>query len=152
MGVRAVSHVAVGVRSMGRSLPFYRDVLGLPVAADQEESFGEFGGRRHAVYLRWGAEADASFVVLDEQLERSQEGEPAALFTIGVHHFGFWVDDVEAIAARARDAGVELVVEPSIGDTWLYGEPAGGKVKTAFLRDPDGNIVQVDERLRSDRG
>jgi len=147
MGVRAVSHVAVGVRSMERSLPFYRDVLGLPVAADQEESFGEFGGRRHAVYLRWGAGADASFVVLDEQLERPQEGEPAELFTIGVHHFGFWVDDVEAIAARARDAGVELVVEPSIGDTWLYGEPPGRKVKTAFLRDPDGNIVQIDERM-----
>ena len=57
-GIKAVSHVAVGVRSMERSLPFYRDVLGLPVVADQEESFGDFGGRRHAVYLRWGDEAD----------------------------------------------------------------------------------------------
>jgi catechol 2,3-dioxygenase-like lactoylglutathione lyase family enzyme len=147
MGIRAVSHVAVGVRDMDRSLGFYRDVLGLPVAADQEESFGDFGGRRHAVYLRWGNEPDASFLVLDEQLERPKLGEPAALFTIGVHHFGFWVDDVEAIASRARDAGVELVVEPSVGDTWLYGEPAGGKVKTAFLRDPDGNVVQVDQRM-----
>jgi catechol 2,3-dioxygenase-like lactoylglutathione lyase family enzyme len=104
MGIKAVSHVAVGVRSMERSLPFWRDVLGLPVVADQEESFGDFGGRRHAVYLRWGDETDASFVVLDEQLERPQHGEPAEIFSIGVHHFGFWVDDVETIAARARDA------------------------------------------------
>lgn len=133
---------------MERSLPFYRDVLGLPVAADQEESFGDFGGRRRAVYLRWGTQPDANFVVLDEQLERPQTGQPAELFSIGAHHFGFWVDDVEAIAARARGAAVELLVEPSIGDTWLYGEPAGGKVKTAFLRDPDGNIVQVDERVK----
>jgi methylmalonyl-CoA/ethylmalonyl-CoA epimerase len=147
MGTRAISHVAIGVRSMEQSLPFYRDVVGLPVAADQEESFGDFGGRRHAVYLRWGTGPDASFVVLDEQLERPQHGEPAELFSIGMHHFGFWVDDVEAVAGRARDGGVELVVEPSIGDTWLYGEPAGGKVKTAFLRDPDGNIVQLDERI-----
>jgi catechol 2,3-dioxygenase-like lactoylglutathione lyase family enzyme len=146
-GIKAVSHVAVGVRSMERSLPFYRDVLGLPVVADQEESFGDFGGRRHAVYLRWGDEADASFVVLDEQLERPQHGEPSEIFSIGVHHYGFWVDDVEAIAARARAAGVELMVEPSVGDTWLYGEPAGGKVKVAFLRDPDGNVVQLDERM-----
>ena len=147
MGTRAISHVAIGVRSMEQSLPFYRDVVGLPVAADQEESFGDFGGRRHAVYLRWGTGPDASFVVLDEQLERPQHGEPAELFSIGMHHFGFWVDDVEAIAGRARDAGVELIVEPSIGDTWLYGEPSGGKVKTAFLRDPDGNVVQLDERI-----
>jgi catechol 2,3-dioxygenase-like lactoylglutathione lyase family enzyme len=146
MGMRAISHVAVGVRDMERSLPFYRDVLGLPVAADQEEDAG-FGGRRRAVYLRWGDDPHASFVVLDQQLERPEQGEPAALFDIGVHHFGFWVDDVEGVAARARDAGVELVVEPSIGDTWLYGEPPGGKVKVAFLRDPDGNIVQVDQRM-----
>jgi catechol 2,3-dioxygenase-like lactoylglutathione lyase family enzyme len=147
MTVRAVSHVAVGVRDLDQSLRFYRDVLGLPVAADQEESFGDFGGRRHAVYLRWGSGPDASFIVLDEQLERPKVGEPAALFSIGVHHFGLWVDDVDAIATRAREAGVELIVEPAVSDTWLYGEPSGGKVKTAFMRDPDGNVVQVDQRV-----
>jgi catechol 2,3-dioxygenase-like lactoylglutathione lyase family enzyme len=147
MAIQAVSHVAVGVRDLERSLRFYRDVLGLPVAADQEESFGDFGGRRHAVYLRWGSGAHASFIVLDEQLERPKKGEPAELFSIGVHHFGLWVDDVDAIAARARDADVEFLVEPAVGDTWLYGEPTGGKVKTAFMRDPDGNVVQIDQRM-----
>ncbi len=147
MGIRAISHVAVGVRDLDRSLRFYRDVLGLPVAADQEESFGDFGGKRHAVYLRWGADPHASFIVLDEQLERPKLGQPAELFSVGVHHFGLWVDDVDAVAARARDAGVQFLVEPAVSDTWLYGEPRGGQVKTAFMRDPDGNIVQVDQRL-----
>jgi catechol 2,3-dioxygenase-like lactoylglutathione lyase family enzyme len=147
MAIRAISHVAVGVRDLERSLTFYRDVLGLPVAVDQEESLGDFGGKRRAVYLRWDADPHASFIVLDEQLERSKGGQPAELFSIGVHHFGLWVNDVDAIAARARDAGVVFLVEPAVSDTWLYGETSGGRVKTAFMRDPDGNVVQVDQRL-----
>jgi catechol 2,3-dioxygenase-like lactoylglutathione lyase family enzyme len=109
MGISAVSHVAVGVRSMDRSLPFWRDVLGLPVVADQEESF------------------------------RDLQHRGAPLRVLGRRRG----DDRRS----RRDAGVEVVVEPSIGDTWLYGEPAGGKVKVAFLRDPDGNVVQLGERV-----
>lgn len=30
--------------------------------------------------------------------------------------------------------------------TDAYGEPPGGRVKTAFLDDPDGNFVQLDQR------
>ena len=34
MPIRAVSHIAVGVRDMDRSLEFYRDVLGMSVSLD----------------------------------------------------------------------------------------------------------------------
>jgi hypothetical protein len=39
MGVRATSHVAIGVRDMERSLRFYRDLLGLHVTVDREERY-----------------------------------------------------------------------------------------------------------------
>jgi catechol 2,3-dioxygenase-like lactoylglutathione lyase family enzyme len=66
---------------------------------------------------------------------------------VGVHHFAFWVDDLEAIVERMRAAGVEVALEPAPGDTKLYGEAPGGKVLTAFLKDPDANWVQLDQRL-----
>jgi hypothetical protein len=36
---------------------------------------------------------------------------------------------------------------PTESDTVAYGEPAGGKVLTALFEDPDGTIVQFDQRL-----
>src|SRR5262245_50973849 len=98
MPIRGVSHVAVGVRDMERSLRFYRDVLGLRVSADQPEEFPGFDGgapiKRRGVYLRYQDGPDESFLVLDQQLTRAPEGRPPKIFQIGTHHFGFWVDDV----------------------------------------------------------
>ena len=31
-------------------------------------------------------------------------------------------------------------------DTVMYGEPPGGLVKSVFLRDYEGNFVQLDQR------
>jgi catechol 2,3-dioxygenase-like lactoylglutathione lyase family enzyme len=150
MTVRAVSHLAIGVRDMDASLRFYRDLLGLRVDADQPEDVARRSGppdQRRAVYLRWDDGPHASFVVLDQQLSRPHDNQPLRLFDVGVHHVAFWVDDLEAIVERARAAGVTVALEPSVGDTKAYGEPPGDKVLTAFLRDPDGNWIQLDQRL-----
>jgi catechol 2,3-dioxygenase-like lactoylglutathione lyase family enzyme len=151
MAVKAVSHVAVGVRDMERSLRFYRDVIGLRVRADLIEEIPSMDGqeprKRRGVYLCWSEGPRESFLVLDQQLTPAPWGEPARIFQVAIHHFGFWVDDVDAIAARARAGGFHLVTEPGNGDTATYGEPPGGKVRSCFLLDPDGNCVQVDQRL-----
>ena len=150
MKIRNVSHIAVGVRDMDRSLGFYRDVLGLHVSLDAIEELPSIAGappiRRRGVYLRWREGRDESFIVLDQQLSQAPFGEPPKTFQVGTHHWGLWVDDVDAMVERAEQAGVPVVVRPANGDTLAYGEPAGGVVRTAFLRDPDGNIVQLDQR------
>ena len=59
--MKAVSHIAVGVRDMDRSLHFYRDLLGLKVCLDTMENIGglktlfvnPMKGKRRAVYLRF---------------------------------------------------------------------------------------------------
>jgi catechol 2,3-dioxygenase-like lactoylglutathione lyase family enzyme len=151
MPIKNVSHIAIGVRNVDVSLPFWTEVVGLHVSLDSHEEFTVEGTvmRRRGVYLREREGADEPFVVLDEGLTAPYEGEPKPLFQIGVHHFGFWVDDIDAIAARARAAGTPIVVEPSESgsDTTLYGEPTGGRVRSMFVRDPDGNTVQFDQRV-----
>ncbi len=151
MPVRNVSHIAIGVRDMDRSLPFWTEVVGLHVTLDTVEEFTIDGERvrRRGVYLREAEGPDAAFVVLDEQITRPRDGTPKPLFDIGVHHVGFWVDDLDGIADRARAAGVPIVTEPSArgSDTTLYGEPPGGSVRGMFVRDPDGNTIQFDQRV-----
>jgi len=151
--VKNVSHIAIGVRDLDRSLPFWTDVVGLHVNLDTEEEFTIEGEvvRRRAVYLREREGPDEPFVVLDEQLTGTAggaSGAPKRLFEVGVHHVGFWVDDIDAIAERARGAGIAIVAESGQrgADTAGYGEPPGGFVRALFVRDPDGNVVQFDQR------
>ena len=148
--IAAISHIAVGVTDMETSLGFYRDVLGMHVSLDTEEELPGFGGseaqKRRAVYLRWREGPHETFVVLDQQLSREPFGEPPTIFQVGTHHWGFWVEDVDGVVDRAKAAGVPIVVQPANADTAAYGEPAGGTCRSAFLRDPDGNVVQLDQR------
>ena len=153
MSIQAVSHVAVGVRDMETALGFYRDVLGLRVTADKVEEFpqgpGQPPAQRRAVYLRYQDGPHESFIVLDQQITNEIKGQPAALFQMGVHHFAFWVDDIDEMMERVRAAGVTVVMGDNGGpgaDTTMYGEPPGGFVRSVFLRDPEGNYVQLDQR------
>jgi len=78
--MRGISHVAIGVADMERSLHFYRDLLGLTVTLDKEEpvrgSDRLFAdpeqNRRRAVYLRWADGPEAGFIVLSQKPARRQ--------------------------------------------------------------------------------
>jgi len=153
--MKAVSHIAVGVRDMDRSLHFYRDLLGLKVCLDTMENVGGIKtlfttpqkGKRRAVYLRFEDGPHASFIVLSQNPGETP-GEAIKLDQVGVHHFAFWVDDLRARVEKLKAAGVPILVPPMEADTVAYGEPAGAKVLTCLFQDPDGIIVQFDQRVR----
>jgi catechol 2,3-dioxygenase-like lactoylglutathione lyase family enzyme len=144
--------VAIGVHDMDRALRFYRDLLGLRVAVDREECFVDASTsppaerRRRAVYLRWAYGPDDAFIVLDQQ-ERPLLGEPKELFQIGLHHVAFWVDDLAPYVADVAAAGGAVAYGPNESGGEAYGEAPGSRVRTVLFRDPEGNIVQLDQRL-----
>lgn len=152
--IPAVSHIAVGVRDMEKSLHFYRDLLGLKVCLDTMENIGGLKtlfadpkkGKRRAVYLRFEEGPHASFIVLSQNPGETA-GEAIKLDQVGVHHFAFWVDDLRERVERLKAAGVPILVPPIESDTVAYGEPRGKKVLTTLFQDPDGIIVQFDQRL-----
>src|SRR5579863_10238483 len=141
--MKGISHVAVGVSDMARSLPFYRDLMGLEVMLDTEEKVGSRS--RHAVYMRWGS--GGGFLVLSQSLGREPSGTPLRLDQVGLHHSAFWVDDLEARVGRLKSAGVKILVPPYAADSIAYGEKGAGKVLTTLFEDPDGTILQFDQRL-----
>ena len=102
MKIRNTSHIAIGVSNMEQSLAFYRDILGLRVTLDdpQENPGGALAKPRHGVYLRWDDGPDATFIVLSENQPVS--GGALSLNQVGIHHFAFWVDDLEATFEKVR--------------------------------------------------
>lgn len=147
--IEGFSHIAVGVSDMDHALVFWRDVMALGVDLDTTEEVPGPGGaprKRRGVYLRWEQGDHSTFVVLDQQLSVDPFGLPAKLFQTGVHHVSFWVDDIEPFRQRALKNGF-AAGEPTVSDTIAYGEAAGRQVRTGFLRDGDGNWVQLDQRV-----
>jgi glyoxylase I family protein len=156
MKARGISHVAIGVSNMNRSLHFYRDLLGLRVVHDNPgETTGgmpalfrdpQRGQQRRGVYLRWEDGPHTAFLVLSEH-PGPASGEAIKLDQVGIHHFSFWVEDLEAVYERVKAAGVPILLPPTVGDTGALGEPPGGKMLSTLFQDPDGIIVQLDQRL-----
>ncbi|HLX36766.1 MAG TPA: VOC family protein [Candidatus Binataceae bacterium] len=140
--MKGISHLAIGVSDMERSLPFYRDLLGLEVMLDNEEQVGQ--GKRRAVYMRWNS--GGGFLVLSQTLGREPSGKPLRLHQVGMHHFAFLVDDLRARLDRLKNAGVKILVPPYEADSLAYGEKGGAKVLTCLFEDPDGTILQFDQR------
>jgi methylmalonyl-CoA/ethylmalonyl-CoA epimerase len=125
-----VSHIGIAVEAIAESLPFFRDVLGLPeVPLDDADGASIVG-------LSAGEP-------LVELLEADDPASPIARFVAkrgaGIHHICFSVDDLDAMLGRCRAAGIQLIDdEPRIG--------AEGK-RIAFLhpRSTGGVLVELSD-------
>lgn len=148
MGVIGFSHIAVGVSDIERSVDFYHRVLGLEIWIDHVEDIevdAVAAYRRHAVYLALPG-SRTQYVVLDCP-EGAAPAAPKArdLLDRGVHHFSFSVDNLDEIFERAVARGCPVLVRPYdlARDDPL--NPIDSVVRTTLFRDPDGNIVQLDQ-------
>ena len=117
--------VIVFVEDVARSLAFYENVVGAePDHLDEDGSYGElkagvgFAARRHVERH------------LDLSFHRNEPGGLPNGFELD-----FAVDDVDAVFARALDAGAEAVWEPRT-------KPWG---RSALLRDLDGVFFHVHQ-------
>lgn len=118
MRATAINHVSISAPDLEASVRFYTEVFGMErVAAPR------FAGVMVA-WLRVG----------EQQLHLLQRDEPPRY-----QHFGFDVDDFEAAYVRLK----ELEIRDQT--TFLSGviELPGGEAQM-YLRDPAGNLVEID--------
>ncbi|MBM9464060.1 VOC family protein [Aeromicrobium sp. YIM 150415] len=155
--MKFASHIAIGVRDLDRSLVFYRDLLGMTVIRDATNeppanelyAPGVGSTRRREIMLRLADDQnnDQLFIAISQSDELADNA-PLDLGQIGIHHVGFWVDDVVRLADRLRAGGAEVVsVKDTVGTG--YGESADQKMRAMFVKDPDGTILQFDERVHA---
>lgn len=115
------------------ALRFYRDVLQFPVSwGDETTGYISFdtGGVLLAVFGRQ-AQADA---VGAGDLPTEAVAQDSFVLT-------FKVDDVDAEYERLRLRGVTFIAPPVDRPNW--GE------RTAHFRDPEGNLIELDQGLES---
>jgi catechol 2,3-dioxygenase-like lactoylglutathione lyase family enzyme len=114
------------------ALAFYRDALGLELRNDV--------AREDFRWITVGAESQPGVaIVLTNYLNGSpaDQDQLAALIAKGaLNGVHFHTDDLDATFATVRDAGAEIVQEPT-------DQPWG--TRDFALRDPSGNMIRVDQ-------
>ncbi|WP_240232944.1 VOC family protein [Devosia lacusdianchii] len=128
--LRGFEHVGMTSGNLDRTIAFYCDLLGLRLAlrkpaAKGELAFLDAGGGMLEIF------APASAI------DRSRDVPPAEA---GMRHLTFAFDDVDAMIGKLEAAGVEVVERPRDA----YNTEMMRRV--AFVRDPDGIIVELIER------
>jgi len=118
--IAGLSHACFVVSDLERSIAFYRDGLGLPIAFE----FRSPEGRLTGVYLHVGGR---TFIELFQ-------GNPApAPKDASYKHICLEVDDIDATIAELAERGIEAT-DKKLGtdNSWQ-----------AWLTDPDGNRLEL---------
>jgi catechol 2,3-dioxygenase-like lactoylglutathione lyase family enzyme len=149
MEASAISHIAICTRDMEKSLAFYRGILGMRVLFDGPTDPTE-GGRTHnyqqvrrsrrRVSLSFGAGKKPTLTITGHAGEEVT-GQPLKLDQVGITHFSFTVPDADALLRELVEKGVPL------GGPREVFTNAEGRVRSFYVHDPDGILVQFDSGL-----
>lgn len=142
-------HTGFTVRSLDRSIAFYRDLLGFevvfqwnPQAPYIRELVGYPDVDLHAAVLKI-PNSDV-FLELLEYRGIPQAAVDMANGNIGNGHIAFNVDELDPLYQRLKNSGVKSVSPPV---TPTIGPNRGGRA--VYLIDPDGFRVELIETARS---
>jgi catechol 2,3-dioxygenase-like lactoylglutathione lyase family enzyme len=104
-------HVALSVADPWETAAFYKESFGLEEVTELDGPLAE------GVFLTDGV---VNLAILHFKSDEASQG--TGVDYVGLHHIGFWVDDVIASGKQVRDAGA----------TWIMGDP----------NNPDGYEVK----------
>jgi catechol 2,3-dioxygenase-like lactoylglutathione lyase family enzyme len=146
----SVMHVNINCSDITRSLPFYRDLVGLeprvhtcPEKPQPGEGFDMSGEVLWDAYMMGDHRPMGPVVDLLEWKQPGPEGRPAP----SAHHLGFYrlcilVPDVDAVYDRLVAAGVRCVSSPR---EVTVNPELGLRVRLFLAPDPDGTMLEYVE-------
>jgi methylmalonyl-CoA/ethylmalonyl-CoA epimerase len=117
-------HIAFSVPDPWRSAKFYCDALGMKVVGEANSATAT------GVYLSDGT---ISLALLKYRTDEAA-GERGKDY-VGVHHVGFWVDDLAVQSRLVEESGAKLFLDVPAAKTTEYYEKK--------YRDPDGIIFDI---------
>jgi len=145
MTVSRIHHAGVTVSDLGRSLRFYRDLLGMRVLEDVRLTSGEVAA------LLGVDEIDLHLVNLDtgdgrilELLEYARPEGRQVEYTsrdAGGGHLALAVRDLDAVAAGIEAAGGSVISRRPV--TAADTEGIFAHARLLYVRDPDGMILEL---------
>jgi catechol 2,3-dioxygenase-like lactoylglutathione lyase family enzyme len=128
MRVERLDHLVLTVRDIATTVAFHTRVLGMqPVTFADGRTALAFGAQKLNLH-----QAGAEF---EPEAERPTPGSADLCFVVS--------DDMDAIAAELRAAGVAILEGP------VQRSGALGPITSLYFRDPDGNLLEVSRDERS---
>ena len=124
ISVNAIDHLNLTVSDLDASIDFYRRLFGFDIAEDSR------GDSRPYVIM---GRAGVGFVALHQQSDAG----PAEGGRI--NHWGFVVDDFDAVPARLEALGVGALYT----DRWPGGVVEYPRSRSLYVADPDGNEIEL---------
>jgi catechol 2,3-dioxygenase-like lactoylglutathione lyase family enzyme len=147
--INGVHHIALSTTNLDRLLSFYNGLLGLPILSSGHITPGNTAFER-VVGLEATNVKIAHLGAGNVHIEVFEYAQPIPVggtalrsCDVGIRHIAFDVTDIHAEYERLKAAGVKFLSEPQVmGDKEHdYG------VRAVYCRDPDENIVELQEIL-----
>ena len=141
--IRGIHHVAISTGDLERALRFYRDLLGFEVAmrfdwergtqmADDITALEDSSAK--STMLRAG---NAYVELFEYTSPTPRPGDPERpVCDHGITHLCLDVTDLDGLYDRLVAAGMRFHCPP---------QDAGDGIRTTYGRDPDGNVVELQE-------
>ncbi len=146
--IRGIHHVAVSTSDLDRLVGFYTELFGFEVVMstswrDQPAVDAIVGLEGSAARQAMLKSANAYIEVFEYEAPEGHPGPPdRTAADRGYTHFCVDVQDIDAEYERLSAAGMRFHCPPPA--------VAGGRVRATYGRDPDGNIVELQEILDHD--
>jgi catechol 2,3-dioxygenase-like lactoylglutathione lyase family enzyme len=144
--MQGIFHTGITVSDLDRSIPFYRDVLGLKLVTgptdvfegdDLSRALGVRGARLRLAVFQVG---DGSLEVLQYFSPKSAVDKPMPPNTLGVAHVAFRVSNAKEKMKELKAKGVKFLSELNVEEE---GPLAGWK--WVYFKDPDGISLELIE-------
>ncbi|HEY3268984.1 MAG TPA: VOC family protein [Armatimonadota bacterium] len=142
-----IDHLNIVVADIERSADFYTNILGLKRGFGAtlegewiETATGLSPVRAQCVFVE-PPEGGARIELLQYETPEGAAIPANALpNTRGLRHLAFTVDDADALLARLKSAGVELI-SPPIAVPFAVGSM--GRKRLCYFHDPDGVLLEI---------
>ena len=140
MKIKAADHIGLNVSDMEQNIVFYRDILGLAIISDKEME-GRFldtvQGKEDMRYRIVKFESPEGFMIeLLEDLNHKMSPQPElTLQDVGLRHFAYEVEDVDAAYETVSKAGFKTISRPETSED--------KSMRLFFVRDPENNLVEL---------
>jgi catechol 2,3-dioxygenase-like lactoylglutathione lyase family enzyme len=142
--VTGFRHVGIIVKSMDKSLNFYRDILGLEVIQDSTDDSeyintitGVKVGSVHFIKLKM---PDKTVIELLEYPSYPTNSHNVSFLNVGICHFAIQVDSAKHMHDKLVNNGIEVISEPVLSSE--------GIAIVFFCLDPDGVRVELVQIIK----
>ncbi|WP_018931707.1 VOC family protein [Gracilibacillus lacisalsi] len=145
MKIHRIDHVGIIVNDLPATKAFFLD-LGLEVLGETEVN-GEWVERiiglndvKETVVMLGMPEGQSTVELVKFHTPTDEKGiQQSSANTLGIRHIAFAVEDIEAVVAKLKKNGAELV-----GEIQNY----KNAYKLCYVRGPEGIILELAEQLK----